>query len=146
MNKIYAVPLVKFNEILKYQGYKKNIAYISIQEPVENNIDYFFTAEASNILIEKFEDTEDHTNPKSISDYQAERIINFVSKHKDKDFLIHCTAGISRSGAIATYVHTYLNNVSKEYYREWWEFKNDNRNIIPNSLIFRKLLNLSSIS
>ena len=34
----------------------------------------------------------------------AKKIVDFVARNKERDFVIHCSAGISRSGAIGTYI------------------------------------------
>jgi predicted protein tyrosine phosphatase len=40
---------------------------------------------------------------------QAHDIINFIKKNKDKNnFYIHCSAGISRSGAVASFIYDYF--------------------------------------
>ena len=57
------------------------------------------------------------------------QIIYFVTKHKGKNIHINCTAGISRSGAIALGIAMYYND--KELY---WETLKNNM-IIPNDYI-----------
>ena len=40
---------------------------------------------------------------------QAHDIINFIKNNKDKNnFYIHCSAGISRSGAVASFIYDYF--------------------------------------
>ncbi len=50
---------------------------------------------------------------------QAEIILNFIKKHgQDKNYHVHCFAGISRSGAIAKYIDEYFkagNRYLKQY-------------------------------
>ena len=61
-----------------------------------------------------FDDIEKNINPKLklMTIDQAESIKDFVDKYKNKvDYIkIHCTAGISRSGAIACVLARYLND------------------------------------
>jgi predicted protein tyrosine phosphatase len=55
--------------------------------------------------------------------------------HKDKEkqiFIVHCGAGISRSGAVATFINDLYGNSYKEFF-------NDNRHIQPNFTILRRL-------
>ena len=45
----------------------------------------------------------------AISSKQAKDIVNFIEDNKNKNsFFIHCGAGISRSGAIASIIYDYL--------------------------------------
>lgn len=39
----------------------------------------------------------------------AKQIKSFVDKFKDKTFVVHCFAGISRSAAVARWIELYLN-------------------------------------
>lgn len=41
----------------------------------------------------------------------AAEIVDFILKNKDKNFCIHCTAGISRSGAVSAFL---VNNLGYE--------------------------------
>lgn len=67
-------------------------------------------------------------------DYDAEKIKLFVKRNKDKkQWIIHCTAGISRSGAIGEYISDYFGN-------DYHLFKRDNPQIKPNIHI-KKILN-----
>lgn len=58
-----------------------------------------------------------------------DKIKNFVQKHKNKDIYINCTAGISRSGAVALGIALILND--KDLYWETLE----NNTIYPNDYI-----------
>ena len=42
-----------------------------------------------------------------ISQETALKILNFINLNKDKNIIINCTAGISRSGAVALYLHLF---------------------------------------
>lgn len=48
---------------------------------------------------------------KLMNEYQANRIWCFINKHRNKvkNIIVHCTAGISRSGAIGCVLARYLN-------------------------------------
>lgn len=47
-------------------------------------------------------------NESGITDSDAQRITKFIEANKDKDFLIHCFVGVSRSGAVAKFINEYL--------------------------------------
>jgi len=66
------------------------------------------------------------------TDKQADEVLSFVDKHKDKNFLVHCDAGISRSGAVGTFVCRYLKKDEKI-------FSSMNPYIRPNNLVLDKL-------
>lgn len=44
-------------------------------------------------------------------DTHAEIIHEFIEKHKDKDFLIHCSAGVSRSVAVGSFMREVFDDV-----------------------------------
>lgn len=69
------------------------------------------------------------------SDIELKKIVNFVNKHIDKSvFIIHCSAGISRSGAVAAYIKDkFIQDI------DIIEFNRENRFILPNIYIKKKL-------
>lgn len=68
-----------------------------------------------------------------ISDEQLKEIYDYIVSHKDFDyFIVHCSAGISRSGAVGS----FANDMFGESYSE---FKSRNKWISPNTYIIRKL-------
>lgn len=74
---------------------------------------------------------------KGISDKQAELIVNFIEKHKDKNFYISCRAGKSRSQAVARYL---LDMYGEEYgYNEKESCRKENPCITPNINVLTKL-------
>ena len=46
-----------------------------------------------------------------MNEYQANKIWSFINKYKDRvnNIIVHCTAGISRSGAVGCILARYLN-------------------------------------
>lgn len=74
------------------------------------------------------------------SDKELQKIVHFINKHRDKEnFYIHCSAGISRSGAIAAFLFDKFRDlVDKE------EFLRVNPNIQPNLYVLNKLKQLDS--
>lgn len=63
---------------------------------------------AKNVLNIDFNDVVGHEKG-ALSELQAQEILYFIENNKDKDnWYIHCSAGISRSGAVASIVYEYL--------------------------------------
>jgi predicted protein tyrosine phosphatase len=78
-----------------------------------------------NDLEEEIPDIE----PVMFDDDMADKVVEFVERNKDaKQWLLHCTAGISRSGAVGGFVADYL-GVS------YLDFKRANPRICPNALV-----------
>ena len=67
-----------------------------------------------------------------ISEKQADDIIEFVRKQGTKHFLVHCYAGVSRSGAVGLWVVRELELVEEYFYAV-------NRHIHPNSYVMKML-------
>jgi hypothetical protein len=64
----------------------------------------------------------------------AERVVDFIERNKEKNFVIHCSAGISRSQAFVKYI---INVYSNEYD---WETNPNNPCIHPNGFVYSKLM------
>ena len=113
----------------------KNTAFISIHN-TKDDYKYAFSKNHSNVINLTFDDVEEDMPEKHVyamTMKQANEIIDFIIKNSDKHFILHCTAGISRSGAIGTFIANYFNvDVVK--------FNLDNPHIIANSHVL-KLLN-----
>lgn len=102
MKNIIAMSLEKCFE---YVMDKKNSGYvlISIQDNQKGGFGISFrpTKHCKDVLELKFDDIEPHEKGTLFSEYDAERIIEFVEKHTDVDTLaIHCFGGVSRSQAV----------------------------------------------
>jgi len=70
---------------------------------------------------------------KAISEQQAKEIYEFIKSNADKKKLfVHCSAGISRSGAVGAFVHEYFGGAYKELLKE-------NPHILPNGRVTRLL-------
>lgn len=68
---------------------------------------------------------------------QAKKIIQFLERIKhqeDGTLIVHCTAGISRSGAVGTFACDYFG-------LNYLEFKRNNPYILPNPYVLRLLNN-----
>ena len=110
---------------------------------IEDTIHYFSNCDADNVLNLAFDDINDEeffykgVNFKGLSDEQAEQIVDFIEKHKGKDFYISCHAGRSRSVGVARYL---LDIYGEEYgYFEKESTKKGNPILTPNIFVLTKL-------
>lgn len=81
-------------------------------------------------------DNDVYGNPTTIddlmSDDDAQRVVAFVEKYKDKRILVHCDAGISRSSAVAAAIlKHYTGDDSMIFDSRWYN---------PNRWVYRKVL------
>jgi predicted protein tyrosine phosphatase len=67
-----------------------------------------------------FQDDDVAMNP-----VQANCLLDFINKNANKDFLVHCFAGVSRSGAIAKFINEHLE--AGVWYLE--DYKGHNRKV-----------------
>lgn len=145
MNNIFIMSRAKFKEEIKSLTEQQFMAtaFISIHEPKNKIIGGYaepwpvILEESSNVLNLWFND-EDEYNPETESvlftEEMAKSIKRFVQNNKDKkQWVIHCTMGQCRSGAVGECISDYLGN-------EYFKFKRDNPQIKPNVHV-KKLLN-----
>lgn len=92
------------NEIETSKQLPKNIAVISICEPVEESTHYF--QEADNVLNLDFWDVNgfESYGRKGMTADDALKTIKFIENNRYKDFYIHCSAGMSRSQAVGKFL------------------------------------------
>ena len=64
------------------------------------------------------------------TEWDAKAIVDFLLKHADKNVIVNCAAGISRSGAVAQFCEECLGY-------EWDE--QDKRRAMPNYLLFKMM-------
>lgn len=126
----------------------KNTAYISIicteecrKYYLEDDTGHWFKKEHSNVLNLDFDDiTEDRMYKghlfKAMNEEQGDKCIEFIENNKNKNFEIHCTAGISRSGAVAQFIFEFYNQ-DKVYSES--DFEYFNRHIRPNNHVLTLL-------
>ena len=125
------------------------ILFISINEQEDNlTPDYhpYFPEDKANVKVMYFSDVErdmevtklDNSGDKimvyAMTKEQAADLYHFI-KHNIKGkeaVLIHCTAGVSRSGAIASFIQDFVSG-------SWQLFKQDNPQIQPNAHVYRLL-------
>lgn len=94
-----------------YESMPKNSVVISINEPQsKKNIKIFGDKSLSNDILKNFDDyiktffldiEEDFSNYQTISEEEAKKLAQFIIDNKNKQFIIHCAMGHSRSAAVA---------------------------------------------
>lgn len=123
----------------------KDFVFISIND---FNKSSYFNEDHSNVLRLFFDDIAEPTDSekecirlgiyKIFDDEQARKVIDFIiyndNQNTDvsKTYIVHCAAGISRSGAIGEFL-------SDIYEISWEEFKRMNPKVHPNSHIIKTL-------
>jgi len=86
----------------------KKIAVISIVEPSE---DYIPSNEWENLIQVKFDDIKKEVKHYVLfNNFHAKLIIDFIETTKNKvgGYIVHCHAGVSRSGAVAHFIANVL--------------------------------------
>ncbi len=132
MKKIYCFSEQTFKNIMDSFGFYKNgsnlfdtLAVISICDTEDGlSKEHYFNNNTENIINLDFDDidpTDDtykyyyRTSPenhviingriwKEISDEQASDLVKFIVQNKERTFIIHCYAGISRSVAVTKFI------------------------------------------
>lgn len=123
---------VLFDEFCSKRGYNdsniesvNNFAFISIvgtencQKYYLNEVEeHFFKKNHSNVINLEFDDIDhdiDYYGHKllSMSDDQAGDLFKFIENNIDKTFIIHCRAGMSRSGAVGQFIFSMYNAHNK---------------------------------
>lgn len=135
----------------------KNYNVISITEPTENVFNDKLLSLYNNSLklvfsdirrdIDKLISETNNVNDKNqlielkkteITNEQIEQIKNFILDNKDKKFIVHCSAGISRSSAIGMYIEEILNNdenerkINQDLILNHWRYS-------PNKIVYFKM-------
>ena len=84
------------------------------------------------------ETPEDLGRAVMFSPKMAERIMRFVDDG-GMPLLVHCAAGISRSGAVGEVLNWYFNRYLTDHKTDYNDFIQNNRQILPNPLV-RKIM------
>jgi len=88
----------------------------------ENVLVLFFDDIDKDLFVRKAEDGSEIWH-RAFTQQQAEQVIEFINRNRNKTTcVIHCTAGVRRSGTIAEFINRYLNLA-------WPEFREANRHI-----------------
>lgn len=68
------------------------------------------------ITLQFFDDDE------GMSEDQAKALLSFIETHRDRKFVVHCFAGVSRSGAISKFINEHLDG--NDWYLEDYQGHN----------------------
>lgn len=82
---------------------------------------------------------EDLDNAVLFNENMAQQIMRFVDDGK-LPLLVHCTAGISRSGAVGEVLNWYFNRYLERNAQDDEDFTQNNRQIQPNTIVRRIML------
>ena len=85
------------------------------------------------------ETSEDLGNAVLFNEAMAQQIMRFVDDGK-LPLLVHCTAGISRSGAVGEVLNWYFNRYLENNTADDEDFEQNNRQILPNTIVRRIML------
>ena len=149
---IFIMPKHQFDGVLATNDTVKanfnDLAFISICEPgSDRSCDKsHFDSDTDNVLRVYVHDIEEPVRLFAsvagqfgtnmvypMSERQAQTIVDFVDRNLDKKgWILHCTMGISRSGAVGAYIAERL-GIPFETIKRW------NPRIIPNAYILNKL-------
>jgi predicted protein tyrosine phosphatase len=148
--KVWVLMKQHFDELMRSQKItdenvheRKDVFFISINDSTgTDEVPYFKDAENVKVLF--FDDvdedlhipilgTSEFQTAKAMTDLQAEALFSFIRANKDKKTcIVHCAAGISRSGAVGTFINDYMQG-------DYAEFKKNNPYIHPNSHVLSTL-------
>lgn len=121
----------------------KNTFFISINNTDGRSVPYL--KDTYNVKVLYFDDvekdmeipiigTDNKFTARAFTEQQAQELIEFIVSHKDKaKCFVHCSAGISRSGAVGEVVNDL-------YGGSYEDFLRDNPNILPNNLVKRLMM------
>jgi predicted protein tyrosine phosphatase len=117
------------------------VAFISINDTEGAYSKPWFNENHSNVLNLHFDDVESAlevspTNKiqcRPFTEEQGKSIIDFIESNKNKkQFIVHCAAGIARSGAVGLFINDYFGE-------NYDEFMKNNPYVHPNGHITRTL-------
>jgi predicted protein tyrosine phosphatase len=152
--KILAMGKAAFDQLMKQKSVtpdnveqQDKILFISINttEETSSGDRPYFPEDKKNVKVLFFDDVEknitvplfgtnDTYEAKAMTEKQAEELYSFIRANvKGKEVvLVHCTAGVSRSGAVASFIHDFSGG-------NWEQFKTLNMHISPNAHVYRLL-------
>ena len=98
-------------EIKEAETFLKDFRVISIINTSDNPL---FMIESPNLLNLRFDDITDEKTAKDFNlilfnDEHVKAIFEFADNENDCPIIVHCTAGICRSGAVGEFLNDYLN-------------------------------------
>lgn len=131
MNRKEAINFCKYPHLAQF-------VMISISTPFEEYDSAPFSNTTNNVIdicpVQFFDLDNTYPIKKGLMEYKdAKKIVDFVSKYKDKIIIVHCDAGQSRSAGVAAALSKYYNNDDSEYF--------DNPRFTPNMWCYKLMLN-----
>lgn len=142
--------MMDYNMISDDNVEEKDIMFISVCHPPfgdwmfddEYNRTSWFKREHPNVKIMHFGDFGDEAkninNEYIFNIGDAKELYKFIQENENKSMaIVHCAAGISRSGAIGTFIFDLYGKRSMTYE----EFRRKNPQISPNQRVLRLLRN-----
>ena len=94
--------------------------------------------DSENLLALYFDDVED--GPAAMTPEQAKQIADFVCTGDKRPLAVHCSAGISRSGAVGEVLNWYFNRCLADNEADYREFKLRHPDLVPNAHVQKLLL------
>ena len=94
---------------------------------------------AENLLVLYFDDV-DVGQSHAMTPEQAKLIVDFVRILDPRPIIVHCTAGISCSGAVGSVLNWYFNRYLKDNHGDYLLFQLMHRDLVPNAHVRRLLL------
>lgn len=154
---IYILGKRDFNEVMERAGVTNDNVedfhdsfFISINDTNGSKSKSYFK-DHDNVKVLHFDDVDedviveylDNVKPrflaKAFSEEQAKDLFEFILKHRDKKVCyVHCTAGVSRSGAVGTFINDFME-------QDYFELMKKHPHIQPNSAVMIKLKNQHNI-
>ena len=149
----------EFNQFMEYNAITddnvetKDMMFISINNPCDSSmfmsrgdVYSYFKRQHPNVMIMHFPDFGESMIQKYIemgvntcnvfNQFKAKKLYEFIKRNKNKRMaILHCGAGISRSGAVGTFIYDLYGHDTMTYE----EFKRKNPRIMPNSYILKLL-------
>lgn len=130
---------INWMQACELQELPNDFVLISVNEEYEDLRPLKLDRKNERILTLVFSDvTGDAAHPNGrihhpISEAQALEVIKFCAKYKDKHFLVHCAAGVSRSSAICLYIsRTYGHSLRPNF----WDVSHPNYQVIGRLTVF----------
>ena len=141
MKQILAIPKLAFDNNFEGEDFSKleHMAFISILD-IDNNEKKYDTSQSNFLQVKMWDIESDLFEDGKLkyekpSEEELTKIVLFIMRNSNKKvFVIHCSAGISRSGAVATFLYDkFYDEVEKD------RFRRENKNIQPNLFILNSL-------
>lgn len=147
MSTVCVLSKAKFEDVMKRNNVNdsniedvENTALISICSTTNSFCgvpqNHYFKNGLSNVLNIRFDDIQEAEQGLLLfNEKHAEELIRFILKNLESSFIVHCTAGISRSGAVGEFIRR-LKDI------DYSTFILDNPQIMPNMTVLSILIDV----